>query len=144
MTSTLDVACTKIATLPIRKRCSHNFNSFCIAARCVVPPQQRCAAARSTVPSRKSATDAAIQLLSPVLGSVAVVAVAVLGLEVLVTVVLVVVFVLGNVAVKLQVVGFGPDPAEARRTESLAPAAMQGKEGTLCGLHTASLLQIIV
>lgn len=66
------------------------------------------------------------------------------GSVVLVTVVLVVVFVLGNVAVKLQVVGFGLDPAEARRTESLAPAAMQGKEGTLCGLHTASLLQIIV
>lgn len=92
----------------------------------------------------KSVKGATIQLLSPVLGSVAVVAIAVLGLEVLVTVVLVVVFVLGNVAVKLQVVGFGPDPAEARRTESLAPAAMQGKEGTLCGLHTASLLQIIV
>lgn len=60
------------------------------------------------------------------------------------SVVLIVMFVLGDVAVKLQVVGFGLDPAEARRTESLAPAAMQGKEGTLCGLHTASLLQIIV
>jgi len=88
-------------------------------------------------------------LLSAGLGIVATVAVAALCLEdagsvVLVTVVLVVVFVLGNVAVKLQVVGFGLDPAEARRTESLAPAAMQGKEGTLCGLHTASLLQIIV
>ena len=59
---------------------------------------------RSTVPSRKSATDAAIQLLSAVLGSVAAVAVAALGLEdagsvVLVTVVLVVEFVLGDVAV---------------------------------------------
>lgn len=88
-------------------------------------------------------------MLSAGLGIVATVAVAALCLEdagsvVLVTVVLVVVFVLGNVAVKLQVVGFGLDPAEARRTESLAPAAMQGKEGTLCGLHTASLLQIIV
>lgn len=46
----------------------------------------------------KSVKGATIQLLSPVLGSVAVVAVAVLGLEVLVTVVLVVVFVLGIVA----------------------------------------------
>ena len=65
--------------------------------------QQRLAAARSTVPSRKSATDAAIQLLSPVLGSVAAVALVALGLDgagtvVLVTVVLVVMFVLGDVA----------------------------------------------
>ncbi len=67
-----------------------------------------------------------------------------LGLEDVDTVVLVAMLVLGDVAIKLQVVGFGPDPAEARRTESLAPAAKQGKEGTLCGLHTASLLQIIV
>ena len=58
-----------------------------------MPPQQRCAAARSTVPSRKSATDAAIQLLSPVLGSAAVVAVAALGLEDVDTVVLVTVVV---------------------------------------------------
>lgn len=47
----------------------------------------------------------------------------------MVTVVLIVMFVLGDVAVKLQVVGFGPDPAEARRTESLAPAAKRGKKG---------------
>ncbi len=52
----------------------------------------------------KSVKDAAIQLLSAVLGSVAAVAVAALGLEdagsvVLVTVVLVVEFVLGDVAV---------------------------------------------
>lgn len=67
-----------------------------------------------------------------------------LSLEDVDTVVLVAMLVLGDVAIKLQVVGFGPDPAEARRTESLAPAAKQGKEGTLCGLHTASLLQIIV
>ena len=67
-----------------------------------------------------------------------------LGLEEVDTVVLVAMLVLGDVAIKLQVGGFGPDPAEARRTESLAPAAKQGKEGTLCGLHTASLLQIIV
>lgn len=77
----------------------------------------------------KSVKGAAIQLLSPVLGSVAVVAVAVLGLEVLVTVVLVVVFVLGDVAVKLQVVGFGPGPAEVRYTASQTPAVNQGKKG---------------
>lgn len=51
----------------------------------------------------KSVKEAAIQLLSPVLGSVAAVALVALGLEdvdtvVLVTVVLVVVFVLGDVA----------------------------------------------
>ena len=51
--------------------------------------QQRYAAARSTVPSRKSATEATTQLLSPVLGSAAVVAVAALGLAVLATLVLV-------------------------------------------------------
>lgn len=92
----------------------------------------------------KSVKGATIQLLSPVLGSVAVLAVAVLGLEVLVTVVLVVAFVLGNVAVKLQVVGIGPGPVGARYTASRTPAVNQRKEGTLCGLHTASLLQIIV
>ena len=92
----------------------------------------------------KSVKGATIKLLSPVLGSVAVVAVAVLGLEVLVTVVLAVVFVLGNVAVKLQVVSIGPGPVGARYTASRTPAVNQRKEGTLCGLHTASLLQIIV
>lgn len=51
------------------------------------------------------------------------------GSVVLVTVVLIVMFVLGDVAVKLQVVGFGPDPAEARRTESLTPAVNQEKKG---------------
>ena len=56
--------------------------------------QQRHAAAISNVPSRKSAAEAAIQLLSPVLGSAAVVAVAVLGLETLAPVVLVIVVVL--------------------------------------------------
>lgn len=66
------------------------------------------------------------------------------GSVVLVTVVLIVIIVLGDVAVKLHAVGFGPDLAEARRTESLTSAAKQGKEGTLCDLHTASLLQIIV
>jgi len=73
-------------------------------------------------------------LLSAGLGIVGTVAVAALCLEdagsvVLVTVVLIVMFVLGDVAVKLQVAGFGPDPAEARRTESLAPAAKRGKKG---------------
>lgn len=81
----------------------------------------------------KSVKGATIQLLSPVL-----------GLEVLVTVVLVVVFVLGDVAVKLQVVGIGPGPVGARYIASRTPAVNQRKEGTLCGLHTASLLQIIV
>lgn len=55
--------------------------------------QQRHAAARNTVPSRKSITEAAIQLLSPVLGSAAVAAVAALGLGTLATVVLVTVVV---------------------------------------------------
>ena len=50
--------------------------------------QQRHAAAISNVPSRKSATEAAIQLLSPVLGSAAVVAVADLDLDGVDTVVL--------------------------------------------------------
>lgn len=73
-------------------------------------------------------------MLSAGLGIVATVAVAALCLEdagsvVLVTVVLIVMFVLGDVAVKLQVVGFGPDPAEARRTESQTPAVNQEKKG---------------
>ena len=61
-------------------------------------PQQRCAAARSTVPSRNNVKEAAVQLLSPVLGSAVIVAVAALGLEILTAVVLVVVVVLGDVA----------------------------------------------
>ena len=81
----------------------------------------------------KSVKGATIQLLSPVLGSVAVVAVAVLGLEVL-----------GIVAVKLQVVGIGPGPVGARYTASRTPAVNQRKEGTLCGLHIASPPQVIV
>jgi len=87
----------------------------------------------------KSVKGATIQLLSPVLGSVAVVVVAVLGLEVLVTVVLVVMLVLDDVAVKLQIVGIGPGPAGARYTASRTPAVNQEIEGTLCGLHIASL-----
>lgn len=90
-----------------------------------------------------------IQLPSLVLGSVAAVAATDFGLEdavtvVLVTVVLVVMFVLGDVAVKLQMVGIGSSSTGVRHTESLAPSAKQGKEGTLCGLHIASLPQIIV
>ena len=62
-------------------------------------PQQRYAAPKSANPSRNNDKETAIQLLSPALGSVAVVSVAVLGLEdvyivVLVTVVLDVVVVL--------------------------------------------------
>lgn len=68
-------------------------------------------------------------MLSAGLGIVATVAVAALCLEDAGSVVLIVMFVLGDVAVKLQVVGFGPDPAEDRRTESLAPAAKRGKKG---------------
>lgn len=63
-----------------------------------MPPQQRYAAARSTVPSRKSATDAAIQQLSPVSGSVAAVTLLALGLEDVDTVVLVTVVVVLVVA----------------------------------------------
>lgn len=51
--------------------------------------QQRHATDRSAAPSRKNVKEAAIQLLSPVLGSAAVVAVAALGLGTLATVVLV-------------------------------------------------------
>ena len=64
----------------------------CIAAKCVAPHQQRYAALRSTVPSRNSVKEAAIQWLSPVLGSDDVVAIVDLGLVVLLTVVLVTVF----------------------------------------------------
>lgn len=66
----------------------------------------------------KGVKEAAIQLLSAVLGSVAAVAVAALGVEdagsvVLVTVFLIVIFVLGDEAAKLKVVGIGPGPAGA-------------------------------
>lgn len=58
-----------------------------------MPPQQRYAAAKSTVPSSKSAKEAAIQLLSSVLGRYDVVVVAALGLGTLTTVVVVTVVV---------------------------------------------------
>lgn len=55
--------------------------------------QQRRAASRTAVPNTNSNVDTAIQLLSAVLGSAALVAVAALGLEALATVVLVTVVV---------------------------------------------------
>lgn len=94
--------------------------SSCIAAKCVAPPQQRYAAARSTVPSRKSATDAAIQLLSPVLGSAAVVAVAALGLEDVDTVVLVTVVVVLVVAAAGFSEGFAVGPVVGSPAAGLA------------------------
>lgn len=72
--------------------------------------QQRHAAAISNVPSRKSATEAAIQLLSPVLGSATVVAVAALGLGTLATVVLVIVVVVLVVAAAGFSAGFAVGP----------------------------------
>lgn len=81
-----------------------------IAARRVARSQQRYAAARSTVPSRKSATEATIQLLSAVLGSAAVVAVAALGLGTLATVVLVTVVVVLVVAAAVFSEGFAVGP----------------------------------
>ena len=77
--------------------------------------QQRHAAARSTVPSRKSVTEAAIQLLSPVLGIAAVVAVAALGLETLAAVVLVTVVVVLVVVAAGFSEGFAAGPVVALR-----------------------------
>lgn len=71
--------------------------------------QQRHAAARSAVPSRKSATESTIQLVSPVLGSAAVVAVTALGLGTLATVIVVTVVVLVVVAAGFSV-GFAVGP----------------------------------
>ena len=82
--------------------------------------QQRYAAARSTVPRRKSVTEAAIQLLSLVLGSAAVVAVAALGLGILATVVLVtVVVVLVGEAAGFSA-GFSVDPVVGSPAAGLA------------------------
>ena len=95
--------------------------------------QQRHAAARSTVPSRKSVTEAVIQLLSPVLGSVAVVVVAVLGLVVLATVVLVtVVDVLVVVAAGFSA-GFAVGPVVSSPAAGLASAGdlLELSPGTL-------------
>lgn len=94
--------------------------SSCMAARCVAPPQQRYAAAKSTVPSRKSVTEAAIQLLLPVLGSDDVVAVAGLGLAVLATVVLVTVVVALFFAAAGFSVGFAVGPVVGSPAAGLA------------------------
>ena len=113
--------------------------------------QQRYAAARSTVPSRKSVTEAAIQLLSAVLGSAAVVAV--LGLEdvdtvVLVTVVVVLVGaaagfsagfavgpVVGSPAAGLASVGDLSAPSSDSSPLSVSPAGGVATSGsiTTCG-----------
>lgn len=92
--------------------------------------QQRYAVARDTIPRRKSVTEAAIQLLSAVLGSVAAVAAAVFGLEDAVTVVLVVMFVLGDVAAGFtagSVVGPTPGcPAAGPAPPAVSPAPPPG------------------
>ena len=111
------------------------------------PSQQRHAAARSTVPSRKSATEAAIQLLLPVLGSTAVVAVAVLGLEDVDTVVLVTVVVVLVVAVAGFSAGFAVGPVVSSPAAGLASAGdlLELSPGTLSpsvapagGIHHAT------
>lgn len=84
--------------------------------------QQRHAAARSIVPSRKSVTEAAIQLLSAVLGSAALVAVAALGLEALATVVLVTVVVVLVVAAAGFSAGFVVGPVVGSPAAGLASA----------------------
>ena len=90
--------------------------------------QQRHAAARSTVPSRKSVTEAVIQLLSPVLGSDDVVAVAGLGLAVLATVVLVTVVVVLVVVAACFSAGFAVDSVVG------SPAARLASAGDLSAL----------
>ena len=84
--------------------------------------QQRYAAAKSTVPSRKSATEEAIQLLSPVLGSAAVVAVAALDLGILATVVLVTVVAVLVVAAAGFCVGIAVGPVVGSPAAGLASA----------------------
>ena len=96
--------------------------SSCIAAKCVAPPQQRYAAARSAAPSRKNVKEAAVQSLSPVLGSAAVVAVAVLGLGTLATVVLVTVVTVLVVVVAGFSEGFAVGPAVGSPAAGLASA----------------------
>ena len=88
-------------------------------------------------------------MLSAVLGSVSAVAVVALGLEdagsvVLVIVVLVVMFVLGDVAVKLQVVGIGPGPAGVRHTESLARLSIRERRDALWPPHSVPSLNYCV
>jgi len=91
--------------------------SSCIAAKCVAPPQQRYAAARSVVPSKKNVKEAAIQLLSPVLGSVTVAA---LGLGTLAIVVLVAVVVVLVVVAAGFSEGFAVGPAVGSPAAGLA------------------------
>lgn len=93
--------------------------------------------------------EAAIQLLSAVLGIVAAVAVAALCLEdagsvVLVTVVFVVMFVLGDVAVKLQVVGFGPDPAGSDTLRAWSRLSIRERRDALWPPHSVPSLNYCV
>lgn len=94
----------------------------CIAARCVAQSQQRYAAPKSANPSRNNDKEAAIQLLSPVLGSAAVVAVAVLGLEDVGTVVLVTVVVVLVVVAAGSSAGFAVGPVVGSSAAGLASA----------------------
>lgn len=119
--------------------------------------QQRHAAAISNVPSRKSATEAAIQLLSPVLGSTTVVAVADLDLDGVDTVVLVTVVVdlvvaaagfsegfavgpvVGSAAAGLVSAGDLSAPPPGTSTPSVSPAGGVATSGstTTCGANAS-------
>ena len=90
--------------------------------------QHRHAVAKSTVPSIKSATEATIQLLSPVFGSTAVAAVAALGLGTLATVVIV------TVVVVLVVVAAGFSAGFAVGLVVGSPAAELASAGDLSAL----------
>lgn len=96
--------------------------STCVAVRYVMLPQQRYAAARSVVPSKKNVKEAVIQLLSPVLGSDGVDAVAVLGLETLAPEVLVTVVVVLVVAAAGFSAGFAVGPVVGSPAAGLASA----------------------
>ena len=69
---------------------------------------------------------------------------AALGLEDADSVVLVVMFVLGDVAVKLQVVGIGPGPAGVRHTESLARLSIRERRDALWPPHSVPSLNYCV
>lgn len=128
MASTSDVASEK-GNAPYPEALPSKLQqSSCIAAKCVAPPQQRYAAARSVVPSKKNVKEATIQLLSPVLGSAADVAVAALGLESLATVVLV------TVVVVLVVVAAGFSEGFAVGPVVGSPAARLASAGDLSTL----------
>lgn len=85
-------------------------------------PQQRYAAPKSANPSRNNDKEATTQLLSPVLGSAAVVAVAALGLGTLATVVLVTVVVVLVVAAAGFSEGFAVGPVMGSPAAGLASA----------------------